>query len=360
MSDIAMEKTKILLLSHTPDSSVFKVGSHHYARELSKKSIAVAHLSTPRSLLHKIWRRPNEHRHVSSPGTDTVTDIFGTLHATPAILAPIQLQPGGRSIARTVIEVGFENADFVLIDQPLMSGYISAGKPQGKIIYRPTDTYTTAVAKRRQDYLLDVSDAVVATSSAVLERLRLPSNKPSLVLENGVELQRFMPIAEADRSGFIYVGAVDYRFDWESVVAIAETNPYETVTIVGPVTSRPNVLPENVVISGAVSYDRLPALLHSSKVGLIPLNSSDVNQGRSPMKYYEYLAAGLSVLATSTQALRERTSTQTYLYEGVSEASMLSESALSATSPNKDGMQEASSQDWAAKTELLLAFLRDL
>jgi teichuronic acid biosynthesis glycosyltransferase TuaH len=78
------------------------------------------------------------------------------------------------------------------------------------------------------------------------------------------------------------------------------------------------------------------------------------------MKYYEYLAAGLSVLATSTQALRERSSAQTFLYEGVAEVSRLSELALAASTPNKEGMREALTQDWAAKTELLIAFLRNL
>jgi hypothetical protein len=359
MPDAHMSTLKILMLSHTPDGGVFKVGSHHYARELSKRSISVAHVSTPRSLIHRVLDRSKFQSRLSGDSA-TVTDVFGTIHATPSITAPIQFQSAGPSIARVVSEIGFTSADFILIDQPLMAGYVAAAKPEGRIIYRPTDTYTTWPAKRRQDYLLAVSDAVIATSSAVLERLSLRSNTPSLVLENGVELQKFMPTTEAHRSGFIYVGAVDYRFDWESVVAIAEANPSEIVTIVGPVTTRPNALPGNVVMSGAVSYNQVPTLLHRARVGLIPLNTSDVNQGRSPMKYYEYLAAGLSVLATSTQALRERTSAQTFLYAGVSEASLLSRPALAASAPNIEGMREAAAQDWAAKTELLLEFLQNI
>nr|BFE44749.1 hypothetical protein GCM10017547_26420 [Pseudarthrobacter oxydans] len=275
-------------------------------------------------------------------------------------MAPIQLQPGGPSIARVVSDIGFSDANFIVIDQPLMAGYLAAARPEGKVIYRPTDTYTTWPAKQRQDHLLGVSDAVVATSSAVLERLTLPLNTPSLVLENGVELQKFMPSREVVRSGFIYVGAVDYRFDWESVAAIAAANPSEGVTIVGPVTSRPNGLPGNIVMAGGVPYDQVPGLLHRARIGLIPLNTSDVNQGRSPMKYYEYLAAGLSVLATSTQALRERTSAQTFLYEGASEAVTLSRLALASDAPNVEGMREAAAQDWAAKTDFLLQFLQKI
>lgn len=350
-----MSEAKILFLSHTPDNGVFKVGSHHLARELSRASLSVAHVSTPRSIVHKVLGKGS----VGAAHHGAV-DEFGTLHATPNVLLPVQLAKAGRSLGRLIKKIGFDDADFILIDQPLMSGYVETCRPKGKLIYRPTDTYGQDPAAARQKRLVRSSAGVVATSSAVLESLDLPSEVPSLVLENGVELARFNSPREGARSGFIYVGAIDYRFDWESVIRIAAANPTEEILLIGPVSHKKENLPSNISILGAVPYEELPNYLNQARVGLIPLNSTDVNQGRSPMKYYEYLASGLSVVATSTASLRERQTSQTFLFRGPAEAGTAARSALLADSPNLKGIRDASEQDWAAKAAALFAFLKSL
>ena len=53
-------------------------------------------------------------------------------------------------------------------------------------------------------------------------------------------------------------------------------------------------------------YQSIASELHRARVGLLPLSASRENEGRSPMKLYEYLAAGLRVLARSTSTLVER------------------------------------------------------
>jgi teichuronic acid biosynthesis glycosyltransferase TuaH len=356
-----MANLKVLFLSHTPDNGIFKVGSHHLARELSKRSVSVAHVSTPRSLAHKALGRVPRNSSTRADKPQTLLDEFGTLHVTPNFVLPLQIAQSGRALGKVIRKIGYEDADFILLDQPLMSGYISSCRPKGKVIYRPTDIYSRNPAAGRQAKILKNSDGVVATSGAVLNRLGLARSTPSLVLENGVELSRFVSEFEVERSGFIYVGAVDYRFDWESVAAIANANPDQQITIIGPLTTRPlAALPQNVSLSGSVSYEELPSYLQRARVGLIPLNSTEVNQGRSPMKYYEYLAAGLSVLATSTPALLERKSSQTYLFDSPTEAGSMSNIAIKASSPNLKGIQEAFEQDWATKAASLLSFLRSL
>jgi glycosyltransferase involved in cell wall biosynthesis len=58
-------------------------------------------------------------------------------------------------------------------------------------------------------------------------------------------------------------------------------------------------LPDNVVVEGPVDYAAVPDLLARARVGLMPFESSRLNEGRSPMKMYEYLAAGLTVVVPS-------------------------------------------------------------
>lgn len=346
---------KILFLSHTPDNGVFKVGSHHLARELSKASLSVAHISTPRSLVHKALGKGG-----AGEGNTGVLDEFGTLHVVPNLILPIQFAKAGRALGNVVKKFGFDDADYILVDQPLMAGYVESNRPKGRVVYRPTDTYTTIPAASRQSRLVNAVDGVVATSDAVLQSLKLRDGVPRLVLENGVELARFMLKTPFERSGFVYVGAVDYRFDWESVLAVAEANPTERIEIIGPVSRGRDHLPTNISLLGSIPYEMVPGYLNRARVGLIPLNATDVNQGRSPMKYYEYLASGLSVLATSTPSLRERHTSQTFLFHGPGDVGGLSTAALSADSPNLRGLQESIEQDWSAKASTLLSFLKSL
>ncbi|XAS71258.1 glycosyltransferase [Micrococcaceae bacterium Sec5.1] len=348
-------KLKVLFLSHSADSGVFKVGSHHLARELSKMSLSVAHVSTPHSIVHKVLRRrPMKH---SGSG---FFDEFGTLHAIPNVFLPVQFSRSGRQIGKLIDRIGFGDADYVLVDQPLMSGYLTDCDIPGKIVYRPTDTYSNRVAALRQNDVLRVCRGVVATSAAVLNDLSIPDRIPSMVLTNGVELERFTEGASEQRRGFVYVGAVDYRFDWDSVLAIAKAFPGENLSLIGPVSVNAHSLPSNVSLVGSVPYEEIPKYMSRARVGLIPLNQSDVNQGRSPMKYYEYLAAGLTVVATSTESLRERRSPQTLLFDTPREAVASSEVALEMPSPNAEGMTAAAAQDWGGKAASLLQFLRSL
>ena len=352
-----MSSSKILFLSHTPDNGVFKVGSHHLARELSKASMKVAHVSTPRSWVHRALGKGSTQPAANRNG---VLDEFGTMHLVPSATLPVQLAEAGQSLEKAIKRIGFDDADYILIDQPLMSGYVRSAVPRGKVVYRPTDTYDQRPASIRQNFLVNSCVGLVATSGAVLNELKIPENLPRLILENGVELGRFGGDVSSHRSGFVYVGAVDYRFDWDSVISIANANPNEEVRIIGPISRERRNLPANIRLLGSISYDQVPSYLLEARVGLIPLNSADVNQGRSPMKYYEYLASGLSVVATSTASLRERNTSQTLLFRDAGEAARVSRISLTLDAPNTRGIEDAKGQDWPVKAGLLLEFLRSL
>ena len=54
----------------------------------------------------------------------------------------------------------------------------------------------------------------------------------------------------------------------------------------------------NVFHLEAVNYDRLPEVLRQFTLGLIPFRYNELTKGVNPNKLYEYLAAGLPVVAT--------------------------------------------------------------
>jgi glycosyltransferase involved in cell wall biosynthesis len=57
-------------------------------------------------------------------------------------------------------------------------------------------------------------------------------------------------------------------------------------------------------VTGAVPHDQVPALLASAHIGLAPY-SADAPGYFSPLKLFEYLAAGLAVVAADIPGIRD-------------------------------------------------------
>ena len=62
---------------------------------------------------------------------------------------------------------------------------------------------------------------------------------------------------------------------------------------------------------GARPYSELPAVLRGAAAGIIPYAHNPLTASIFPMKVYEYLAAGLPVVATELPALADVSEVQT-------------------------------------------------
>ncbi|MFB7252399.1 glycosyltransferase [Microbacterium sp. NPDC056234] len=352
-----MTQARILFLSHSHPFGPFRVGSHHYARVLSERGADVVHLSTPISLAHRVTGRVSRQDLAAVP-RHPQREANGVLHIVPrtALPAPVGAPRVARMLERAGIPAGF---DAVLIDQPLLWDD-SVRSLAETVVYRPTDLYPAGVKNRLQQQIVDAADGVIATSDEVLRGLG-SLRVPSLVLSNGADVARFAPPVGADTARdarCVYVGALDDRFDWERVVAWARAHPQVRFAIAGPEASAPHTVPANVELLGAVPYAEVPALLHTARVGLLPLSDNPLNAGRSPMKLYEYLAAGLAVVARETPGIRERSDVGIEVYTNESDADAALERALRHPSPNQAGRDAAADASWEHRTDALQDFLR--
>jgi glycosyltransferase involved in cell wall biosynthesis len=61
----------------------------------------------------------------------------------------------------------------------------------------------------------------------------------------------------------------------------------------------------NVHLLGPKPYGALPSYLKGFALGLLPLRLNAYTQAMFPMKFFEYLAAGLPVVATRIRALQD-------------------------------------------------------
>ncbi len=161
---------------------------------------------------------------------------------------------------------------------------------------------------RREHALASAAHRIWATSRQIESNLRAKYGEKVEFVPNGVEFEHFAPVpaARAARSPTTavlgYMGAIASWFDEELVRAVADLLPNWEIRLVGPVTLDParraRLEHSRIRLLGKRPYDSLPAELAQFDVGMIPFQLTKLILGTNPVKLYEYLAAGLPVVAT--------------------------------------------------------------
>lgn len=154
------------------------------------------------------------------------------------------------------------------------------------------------------DEMVDGVDAVFVTSRRLAHKLH--ARRPDAVyLPNGVadiffEGASTEPpvLARFPRPRVVFVGALDAWVDFDTIAEVAAKIPRASVLIFGPGEPKRRVYPGNVHFLGTYPYRGLPALLGHCDVGMVPFVRNELTQAVSPLKLFEYLAAGLATVAT--------------------------------------------------------------
>lgn len=380
---------KLAFLSHTAMGGPFVVGSHQLAASLAASGHRVQHVSAPLTPAHLIRFRDSFVRARAARWACGGSDIRGVLDVVPLTLLPWALarawEPLRSSYSRCMLAgptrsartLHLDDADGLIIDEPRMLG-LARRKPQRPMIYRATDLY--AVMRhdrsilRAEETLCREADAVVATSDEIAAHLRRLSARTVHVIGNGVEFAHFAGAREAggrelfDLPGeraqrAVYVGSFDGRLSSESILAAARALPDKRFILAGPGSERvaERLARANVLALGSVRYSALPQLLRQCSVGLLPLSADAANAGRSPMKLFEYAAAGLAIAATPALAVPDRrmislcrAKTDAAFPASVAEAFLRSTDAASISA----SADIARGQDWSAKAAALLGLIR--
>ena len=150
---------------------------------------------------------------------------------------------------------------------------------------------------------------------AVSEELsgRLSPQGRATVVPNGVDADRWRP--SSPRPGLydelagpvaVYAGTIDARLDLQLVRATADA--VGTLVLVGPLED--DVVQASLAghprirLLGRVGQDQLVSLVQHADVGVIPHADNALTRAMSPLKLYEYLAAGLPVVTRDLPPVR--------------------------------------------------------
>lgn len=226
-----------------------------------------------------------------------------------------------RAVARAMANLGFRDATLWAF-LPFHAD-VAAGLPHARLVYHCVDEYAAnpgvdrARVEAAEEKLLDAADWVFAASPVLEARLsrrrpdvRLLSNVADTALFAGA-LQRELPppdLADLPAPRFVYAGNLAaYRIDFGWLRDLARARPDAALVLIGvvghgdpagaPAGWRELCAEPNVHFLGSRPQRRLPEYFAASDVALIPFLDNEHTRASLPLKLWEYLAAGLPVVA---------------------------------------------------------------
>jgi glycosyltransferase involved in cell wall biosynthesis len=184
--------------------------------------------------------------------------------------------------------------------------------PSAQVVYWTGDE----VVLPGENALLERADAILCVSDPVFDRHRAAHGGKVHFVPVACDFERYRaeldrPLLDlgVERPVLGYAGWVNERVEVGLLVDLARRLDHGTVVVAGPdklaADERAALEAEpRIVLLGPQPADRVPALVRSFDVCLIPYRDSAFNRGSNPVKFYEYLALGKPVVATDVPTLR--------------------------------------------------------
>lgn len=239
-----------------------------------------------------------------------------------------------RSVETRVRELGLERPA-VITTHPLMAGF-GGFEWAGPVTYYANDDLTAFPPLRPWwpafDEAFERARAAGRRAVALTPKslASVDPSGPAAIVPCGIEPAEWLEPREAPdwfralpSPRLLYVGTLDPRLEGETLRAVAERRPEASVVLVGPCPD-PDHFAElrrlpNVTIRPAVARAELAGLVAAADVGLIPHVVTEQTRAMSPLKLYEYLAAGLPVASVELPGVAGVCASRTVLARGTEE-----------------------------------------
>jgi glycosyltransferase involved in cell wall biosynthesis len=276
-----------------------------------------------------------------------------------------------RALERAAADMGMRDP-VVITTHPLLAGFAELEWARAVTWYATDDWaahpgYARWWAGYRESYarLRARRRRVAAVSSVLLERLA-PTG-PRLVVPNGLDPDEWTGTHaapqwvadECSRPLLVYVGSLDARLEVAWIRAVARALPSATIALVGPMVDEAHFAGardvENIQFRPSVDRDALSGLLLAADVGLLPHHRSALTEAMSPLKLFEYLAAGLPVASTDLPPVRALGHPCVILADEVDDYGAAVKRALElGRAPEAERLQFVHENSWRARHDELL------
>ncbi|MGC5225263.1 glycosyltransferase [Micromonospora sp. DT81.3] len=210
--------------------------------------------------------------------------------------------------------------------------------------------------------------SVAAVSSQIIERIN-PTGLHEVV-PNGVEPAEWLQaqpaepawLAKIPRPRAIYVGTLDSRLDVDGIATLARARPDLHTVLLGPLPDplyiRKIAGLSNVHVHPSVGRAELVATLRNTDLCLVAHRRTALTEAMSPLKLYEYLAAGIPVLSIDLPPVRD-ISDRVLLVNSVADFVDVTDTALAlGRAAEEDRKAFVTNNSWAARHERIIALTR--
>jgi glycosyltransferase involved in cell wall biosynthesis len=256
---------------------------------------------------------------------------------------------------------------------PVTYGYESIAEVA---VYHCVDLYgsfpgiDTALVDGEERRLAATGVVAVGSSEVVVEHLLRQGFKTVLYWPNVAdteEILRALPPRQSQRSGALFAGNLtEKKVDFDVLKRLLMEGVQ--LHLAGPVaeggggskSKLDQLIGFGAVYHGMLNLEELSLLMVQCKVGLIPYQINPYTRGVSPLKTYEYLAAGLSVVSTPLPGVDER---KPYVHVCTDTATFVAQAKKSANDEFSDldeKIQIAEEHSWTGRGETARSTIRDL
>lgn len=257
---------------------------------------------------------------------------------------------------KTILAIG-KPSTFALQSLEILSECIS--------FYDAMDDYPqfyrglSRVAFIRREALLVKKVNTMAVSSAGLSEKWQSSREDIQLIRNALTPDLFLPIEKNREKNnpfiFGYLGTIAQWFDWSWTIRLAQLFPESIVRLIGPCyTQLPETLPNNIQILPACDHASAIVAMKQFDVGLIPFKLNELTASVDPIKFYEYRALGIPVLATAFgEMLQHQSQAGTFLSHSENDIEVIMSATLAYKDTNQQQMNFIAENSWGKRFERL-------
>lgn len=211
--------------------------------------------------------------------------------------------------------VGEQNL-IIIATHPIFMKYLALISDKVKIIYDCLDDWESFYYDLGWGYsrsliyyerkLASISDVVLASSKKLYTKMAL-YNDNLYYLPNGVNNKDYqkskltfdpIELKSINKPIIFFMGAIASWVDINLIKFISDKRPHYSFVFVGSMIKESLPESDNVYFLGEKRYEELSNYLRHAKVAIVPFKTSNLTAAVTPLKFYEYLSAGIPTVTT--------------------------------------------------------------
>lgn len=217
--------------------------------------------------------------------------------------------------------------------------------PWDKVIYDCSDLWAASmggktsmismirqgVISRAEERIIQRANTIFCTSDFLRKLIveKVGSDEHVYTFENGVEYELFtkkqMPkeqVLPVNHKGTVlgFIGGIKPKLDFELIKQVAQKKREWLFLFVGPDGTNEHsefkqlLLEENVLWTGSVNPSEVPTYMNAIDIGIMPYKLSLYNQAVFPLKLFEFLGAGKSVVGVHLPSTKKYAEEMVYTH----------------------------------------------